>query len=533
VNGRSELDARAHELRERAAALAGPMAREATGRTTLSCERSVLRLFGVTGVDARGRPLAHEVVERLAALGPARFAGGVALPFAAAALEYDLAPQEVALEIASGHVDLALEAELLREHEKRQAAEAAVEGWLEAAWHRFDANRTARAELRDLLGDRDEPWIGVELPAGPAGRSAEAASRLVEDGVDLVSLRVPRDRELARGLGEEAEPAESGEEPDDAPAGSQRGLGLLRSSLDEGAADRGRYVRLATSSLGLAAPDQAVVAGFERVDVCFADPVRAVVELGVEPSRALSDHAFAVNLHARSGVQLAIGAGAVAVAPEIARGQPLDPRARAGRGLALQALGVELTRALGLPVERILVGAVPPDLLADADGLADGLAEVGLRRLVFPGHGLFLEEPDSTEAVAGWSEALVAWLAPGSGPALVLCRPGRAFRRREIQGLRTAARAAAWLSTARPVGELRGATLDDATTMMDAALATLRGLGAEGWEPLLETPAAARPGQGGRLGARGVQEKRDYHDPFRSRTAADDAAVNSAAGSDG
>jgi hypothetical protein len=533
VNGRSQLDARAHELRERAAALVEPMAREAAARTTLSCERSVLRLFGVAGVDASGRPLAHEVVERLAALGPARFAGGVALPFAAAALEYDLSPQELALEIASRHVDLALEAELLREHEKRQGAEAAVEGWLDAAWQRFDANRTARAELRALLGDRDEPWIGVELPAGPAGRSAEAASRLLEDGVDLISVRVPRDRELVRGLGEEGEPAESGAEPVDAPAGSQRGLGHLRSSLDEDAAERGRYVRLATWSLGLAAPDQAVVAGFERVDLCFADPVRAIVELGVEPSRALSDHAFAVSLHARSGVHLAIGAGAVAVATEIARGEPIDPRARQGRALALQAVSVELTKALGLPEERILVGALPPDLLADADGFDHGLAEVGLRRLVFPRHGLLVEEPESTEAVAGWSEALVAWLTPGAGPTLVLCRPGRAFRRREVQGLRTAARAAGWLSAGRAVGDLRGAPLEEATTMIDAALATLRGLGSEGWELLLETPAEGRRGQGGRLGARGVHEKRDHHDPFRARPPADEAAVRAATGPDG
>ena len=50
--------------------------------------------------------------------------GGIALPFAMALLEYDLEPQQLALDVASGAVDLALEAELLREPDRRAVAEA-------------------------------------------------------------------------------------------------------------------------------------------------------------------------------------------------------------------------------------------------------------------------------------------------------------------------------------------------------------------------------------------------------------------------
>ena len=49
---------------------------------------------------------------------------GIALPFAMALLEYDLEPQQLALDVASGSVDLALEAELLRESDRRARSPA-------------------------------------------------------------------------------------------------------------------------------------------------------------------------------------------------------------------------------------------------------------------------------------------------------------------------------------------------------------------------------------------------------------------------
>jgi hypothetical protein len=509
----AQLAARAHELRERAAAFAAGLHAQARTETTLACERAVLRLFGVSGLDASGRPLALEVVERLAALGPGRLGGGVALPFAAAAREYDLSPQELALDVAAGNLDLGLEAELLREPERRQEAEATVGAWLAGAWERFDANRTARAELLAVLGDPPAPWFGVDLPSLTAAAAAAGANALVAGGVDVVRVRVPRDRELRRGLGEEFDVADAGEDPLAAPAGSQRGLGALRSALDEAAAEGGRYLRLGTRSLGLAAPDQAVVAGFERVDLVFADPVETVVEFGVEPARAFADHAFAVEVLARSGATLVLGPGPLAVAPELARGEPLDPATRIGRALALQALSLELTRQGGLPEERILLGALSRDQLAEPVGLLPGIVEVALRRLVFPGHGLVVEEPDGADADAAWPVALTAWLAAGPVPALVLRRPATAAVAGASREVRTAADAAAGLAAARTMGLLHGEAAALAERSLRVASDTIRELAEEGWEHLLLLPAALarrpEPAEGW-IGAGGRVAKREH-----------------------
>lgn len=518
----SELEARAHELRERAAALAGPLHEAARASTTVACERAVLRLFGVAGLDRNGRPLALEVVERFAELGPSRLGGGVALPFAAAAHEYDLGPQELALEIASGHVDLGLEADLLREPANRAAAERLVGEWLTGAWERFDANRTARGELRAILGDGAETMLGVDMGDATAGAVAARAGELVAGGSELIRVRVPRDRELRRGLGEELDPPDEAGDELQAPAGSQRGLAVLRRALDEAAAAQGRYVRLASESLGLAAPDQAVVAGFERVDLVCCDPLESIVEFGVEPARAFTDHAFALEVHGRCGSQLALGPGPLAVAPEMARGEPIDPPTRSGRALGLQALALELTRLGPLPPERVLLGGAPRDLRVESRTL--GMAEVALRRLVFPDHPLLFV--DSAGPGEGWAVALGAWVAGGPPPAVVLRpAPPAGGVAGSLRHVRVALAAARWLDEARGLGALKGPALEHASASLGVALATLRGIANEGWEWLLSVGPGAPAAPGGRVEARngawlsasGPVPRRDAYDLFAKR----------------
>src|SRR5690349_6943509 len=151
------------ELRTRATDIASAWGATAALFTSVGQERAILRLFGVAGVDRGGRPLAAEVVSRYLGPDPRRLGGGIALPFAMAMAEYDLGPQELALEVAAGHVDLGLEAELLAEPDRRAIATANAAALARAAMERVDANRIARRELIQLLGDSPRPWIATTL----------------------------------------------------------------------------------------------------------------------------------------------------------------------------------------------------------------------------------------------------------------------------------------------------------------------------------------------------------------------------------
>src|SRR3954471_3598463 len=279
------------DLRARATEIASSWGATAAGFTSVGQERAILRLFGVTGLDRGGRPLAAEVVSRYLGPDPRRLAGGIALPFAMAMAEYDLAPHELALEVAAGNVELGLEAELLAEPDRRPIAVANAASLARSAMERVDANRTARRELLGVLGDPARPWIATTLLSPAIVDALDEARRAIDAGVEAIRVDVPPSRELADLMsraGHKVEgwrpgPSSRGgldaHDPtaDPVPVGSQRALPVLRRFVDEAGARRRAYVRLMTDEQPLEAPEQAVEPAFERNDLVIADPIREVI----------------------------------------------------------------------------------------------------------------------------------------------------------------------------------------------------------------------------------------------------------------
>ena len=480
-------------LLERADALAGRLGPRARASTTVGIERATLRLLGVHGLDRSGAPLAAVIVDRAVAQDPARLARGVLLPFAAALLVYGSTPQDLALDVASGVVDLDLEAEALLDPERLDAARSVADRLLAAAIERIDANRTARHELVDLLGDAERPWVGASLRATLLDAARDEAAVLVSGGADVVRVRVPASRELAERLhdvGEELGDEDrtggpiadrvAGEVP---PAGSQRALSVLRSVVDEAAAERRAYARLATTTRALAAPEQAVVAAFERIDVIEADPLTEIFDGGVDPERALADHSFARRVARRAGARILVGAGPLIVAPDLASGRAAAPEVRAGRAIALQALGVALARGDGLVDGDLLLGTLPWWLLDERDAATLAVTYVVLQRRLHPGVDLALDEPPRT-TIAGsqWGQLLVPTALVGRTPGLLMRDAGCESIAAAADGSRTASEIAHELAGSLEPLVLGARGKDLAVRIVDAAVAALADIDGRGWD---------------------------------------------------
>ncbi len=510
------ISAEVEIVRKRAADLAARLSGSAGRSATVAQERGILRMLGVDGLDRAGRPLGASLVERYCGSDRARLARGVLLPFAVAMIEYDLAARDLALDVVSGAIDLGLEAELLERPERLAAAEAHASRLLASALARFDANKTAAREMRAVLGQAEEPWLGVALRADEIRPAAAEAKALLAEGADVVLVRVPASWEFAearrqagleipgffdsrrgrgrrgRGLAASAPDRRHGRgrpplpqrtENDLVPAGSQRGLAELRHSADEAAAERGCYASLMTVASAFAAPEQAVVAAFERIDLVVADPIREIVEENVDPDRALADHAFAHRLHFRAGTRLVLGPGPLALGEDVASGIPSDAATRAGRALALQALGVELALADGLLPDRLLLGAVP-DWVAQERDHRSILVQAWLRRVVFPDHRLVLQEPQLEVSTQGRNSALVAALSAAPA-ALVIRDRSEGFVADAAADLIEAAAAGSTLRAALGDGQLYGDAAALAELILRAADAALEHLAGEGWGSLL------------------------------------------------
>ena len=522
------------DLRARAAGIASAWGAAAATFTTVGQERAILRLFGVTGLDQEARPLAAEVVDRYVAPDPRRLGGGIALPFAMAMAEYDLRPQELAQEVAAGNVDLGLEAELLAEPDRCAIAVANAEALARGALERIDANRTARRELLAVLGDPRRPWIGMSLASPAIVDALEEAARTIEAGAELVRVDVPPSRELAELTTQAGHAVErwhadassrGGLDAHDpagppVPAGAQRALSVLRRFVDEAGARRRGYVRLITDAHSLAAPEQAVVAAFERIDIVVADPMREIVTGRVDPDRALADHVFAHRLLCRAGTRVIVPSGPLLVGPDLARGLPSDPATRAGRALAMQLLAVELAMRDGMPAGSVSLGALPGWLVEEPDAPARAAAEVAIRRALFPEHSLAFIEPMLSREAAGTWHALVAALLPDAGEVdVVLRQAGDASDL--VARTRSATTVAAGLREGRSTPDLAGAAAVHAARCLAVAAETLAALEESGWGAVVDQPLAV--GSVG-LGAGAVAE----------RTGAFDAlAVEVVAGAEG
>ncbi len=516
-----DLDA----LRERADALASAWGTAASSTTTIGQLRAILRLFGVSGVDHAGRPLATEVVDRYLAADPGRLGGGIALPFAMAMAEYDLEPQALALDVAAGNVDLALEAELLAEPDRRAIAVADATGLAHAALERIDANRVARQELLAVLGDPPRPWLGAALVEPAIVDAIEEAAIAIDAGLELLRVEVPPVRELADrqarfgGTVKAWKPSPSSRgglaafDPSGlpTPTGSARALAVLRRFTDEAGARRRGYVRLVTDAPALAAPDQAVVAAFERIDIVVSDPMREIVTGRVDPDRAIADHVFAHRLLARAGTQVLVPPGPLVVAPDLASGVPSDAATRSGRALALQMVAVALARRDGLPATSVFVGGLPDWLVDEPDAPARAAAEVALRRALLPDHALaFVEPPLPDEAALLW-HAIVAALLPDAGQVeLIIRRPGARLTM-DARLTRVAAGVARSLARSRVAPELTSAAVEHAAGVVRAAASTLSALQETGWRSIVDQPLGIDEA---RLGADAVAERTESFDPL-------------------
>ena len=514
----------------RAEALAGAWGGRARASTTIGQERAMVRLFGVTGLDAAGRPLAGATVDRWLNAGARTLGSGIALPFAMALLEYDLEPQQLALDVASGAIDLALEAELLREPDRRRVAEAEAGRLAGLAIERIDAQRTVRRETIGMLGEAPRPWLGVTLREPDVDTALDEVATLIAAGIDLIRVEVPIGRELADRMTDAGlevphwEPRQdagrsAGPEPsEEAPTGSQRALARIRRAVDRAAARRRAYVRVATVSPALGAPEGAVVAAFERIDLLSSDAMAEIVANGVEPDRAIADHAFAHRLAGRAGTAILVGPGPLVVAPDLSSGVPSDPMTRAGRALALQLVGVTLAIGDGLTPDAVIVGALPAWLTDEPSPAARAIAEVAVRRALFPRHPLgFVEPPTTTERSVLWPYVEAAAAVHGGDIALVLraadLGPDDAARAARIA--RAASQVSADVALATEPGALTGVALDHARGMIAAALETLDRLADDGWRAVAgDPPSWARP----RTATRdAVAERTESFDPFGAR----------------
>src|SRR5690554_7362535 len=127
--------------------------------TTVSTERTIVRLLGIDGVDEIDKPLPNVVVDNIKEGGGLE--RGAAYWIGNAILNTGLTPQEIAEKIAAGEIDItrlpAQDEEKIKET-VYEIAKKTVE--------RIKANREKREEYLNTLGEGKRPYLYVIVATG-------------------------------------------------------------------------------------------------------------------------------------------------------------------------------------------------------------------------------------------------------------------------------------------------------------------------------------------------------------------------------
>ncbi|HTF07789.1 MAG TPA: lysine 5,6-aminomutase subunit alpha [Asanoa sp.] len=290
------LVSRARELARRAGQ---PVVDLARSHTTVSVERAVLRLAGVTGADPDGIPWVNRLVD--AVVDEVGLAHGVALPVFDALAREGLTAADLTLlaqKAAAGSVRFGVpdgkEATAARKVARRATA---------AGLRTIDRRRAERDRLVKRFGDpQQRPWIYLIVATGDIYEDIPQAQAAARAGADVIAVIRSTGQSLLDYVPEG--PTREGFAGTYA---TQENFRLMRAALDESSRELKRYVRLTNYASGLCMPEMAALAGLERLDMMLNDSMYGILFRDINPIRTFVDQRFSRQVHARAGIIINTG----------------------------------------------------------------------------------------------------------------------------------------------------------------------------------------------------------------------------------
>jgi len=349
--------------RELAVEIASPVHAFIEQHSTVSVERSVLRLLGVDGVDADGVPVPNLIID---ALDEPELARGAALAFGRVLAKTGLEPRVAGEQIANGMLALSDFASVATE-----AARKAVVTHTRRGLERIRATRAERTALLKRLPQMPPPLLYIIVASGNIYEDRSAAVAAAEAGAQIIAVIRSTGQSLLDFV-----PYGPTTEGFGGTYATQANFAIMREALDEVSERLGRYMMLTNYASGLCMPEIAVMAALERLDMLLNDSMYGILFRDINMKRTFVDQHFSRRLNAASGIIINTGednylttADAVEQAPAV---------------LASQFINEEFAHRAGMPDEQIGLGdayEIDPNL---EDGFLFEVAQAQLARQAFP-----------------------------------------------------------------------------------------------------------------------------------------------------
>ena len=263
--------------RQHAANIAKDMQDFIDRHTTVSTERTIVRLLGVDGIDDVGTPLPNVVVDQIKEAGA--LPTGAAYLMGNAMVQTGKDPQTIAEEMSAGKLDITK----LPNCKQDEAAEA-LKPVIKKTFEKIDAQIAKRKEYLSTIGEGPEPYIYVIVATGNIYEDVVQAQAAARQGADVIAVI----RTTAQSLLDYV-PYGPTTEGFGGTYATQENFRIMRKALDEVGEEVGRYIRLCNYSSGMCMPEIAAMGALERLDMMLNDAIYGILFRDINMQRTLVD----------------------------------------------------------------------------------------------------------------------------------------------------------------------------------------------------------------------------------------------------
>lgn len=263
--------------RQHAANIAHDMQEFIDRHTTVSTERTIVRLLGVDGVDDVDTPLPNVVVDQIKDAGA--LPTGAAYLMGNAMVQTGKTPQEIAEDMAAGKLNITK----LPTCTQEEAAEA-LKPVIKKTFEKIDAQIAKRKEYLSTIGEGPEPYIYVIVATGNIYEDVVQAQAAARQGADVIAVI----RTTAQSLLDYV-PYGPTTEGFGGTYATQENFRIMRKALDEVGEEVGRYIRLCNYSSGMCMPEIAAMGALERLDMMLNDAIYGILFRDINMQRTLVD----------------------------------------------------------------------------------------------------------------------------------------------------------------------------------------------------------------------------------------------------
>lgn len=341
--------------------------------TTVSTERTVLRILGIDGAGAQGVPLANLMVDRLHDAGV--LDKGAAYWLGRAMRLGGRSPVEL-VDILTRMSNEELRKPL--DPKEEQAIRAEMRGEAKAAMEEMRRRVEKRDEIKKGLtvgSSKEAPLKYLIVATGNIYDDVEQARSAAQNGADIIAVI----RSTAQSLLDYV-PYGATTEGFGGTFATQENFRIMREALDDESKKLGRYIHLVNYSSGLCMPEIAYMAAWERLDHLLNDAMYGILFRDINPKRTMVDQYFSRRICAYAGILINTGEDNYITTA--------DAYEAAHQVIASQFINEAFAHRAGLPDQLIGLGHSFEIDTGYPDTLLWELAQAYLIRGCFPNHPL-------------------------------------------------------------------------------------------------------------------------------------------------